>query len=205
MGRIPGPPGPPGPQGPQGPQGPTGPTGPTGETGETGPTGPTGETGPAGPPGPAGGIESFAFLCSSVDQSITAAPTPGGQGGAVTFNSSLINGTAITFTSPSTINIIQTGTYNISWEVFPTQGNNAFGLFFDPDGAGPLPATLVPCSNYGTGSGNQPYQGQVVARLTAGGTLTLNRIDNTGALTLESTIGGGTPVTSASIVIEKLA
>ncbi|MBE1441782.1 collagen-like protein [Paenibacillus sp. OAS669] len=211
MGRLPGPPGPPGPQGPQGPAGPPGPPGPigptglTGETGPTGPTGPTGETGPAGPPGPAGGIASFAFLCSTVDQIVAAAPTPGGQGGAVTFNNPIVTGTAISFTSPSTINILETGTYNISWEVFPTPGDNAFGLFFDPDGAGPAPATLVPCSNYGTSAGNQPYQGQVVATLTAGGTLTLNRIDNMGALTLQSTIGGGTPVVSASIVIEKLA
>ncbi|GIO32226.1 hypothetical protein J2TS6_33670 [Paenibacillus albilobatus] len=89
--------------------------------------------------------------------------------------------------------------------MFPTPGNNAFGLFFDPDAAGPLPATLVRCSNYGTNAGNQPYPGQVVAQLTAGGTLTLNRIDNTGNLVLESTIGGGTPVVSASIVIERLA
>ncbi|WP_258875812.1 hypothetical protein [Paenibacillus sp. VMFN-D1] len=144
-------------------------------------------------------------MCSTVDQTIAAAPTPGSQGGAVTFNNSDIVGTATSFTSPSTVNILETGFYNISWEVFPTPGNSAFGLFFDPDAAGPLPATLVPCSNYGSSAGNNPYQGQVVALLTAGGTLTLNRIDNMGALTLQATIGGGTPVTSASIVIEKLA
>ncbi|WP_260845809.1 hypothetical protein [Paenibacillus sp. Y412MC10] len=144
-------------------------------------------------------------MCSTVDQTVAAAPTPGGQGGAVTFNNSVINGTATSFTSPSTVNILETGFYNISWEVFPTAGNSAFGLFFDPDAAGPLPATLVPCSNYGSGAGNNPYQGQVVARLTAGGILTLNRIDNMGTQTLQGSIGGGTPTTSASIVIEKLA
>ncbi|MCY9664166.1 hypothetical protein M5X11_04115 [Paenibacillus alginolyticus] len=138
-----------------------------------------------------------------MEQNIAAASVPGGQGGAVSFNDSLINGTAISFTAPQTINILESGTYNISWEVFPTQGNNAFGLFFDP--AGPTPANLVPCSNYGTNAGNQPYQGQVVAQLTAGGTLTLNRIDNMGNLVLQNAIGGGTPVVSASIVIEKLA
>lgn len=102
------------------------------------------------------------------------------------------------------MNISTTGFYRINWEVFPTPGNSAFGLFFDPDGAGPLPATLVLCSNYGTNAGNNPYTGQVVVRLTAGGTLTLNRIDNMGALTLQATIGGGTPVTSASLLIERL-
>lgn len=102
------------------------------------------------------------------------------------------------------MNILTTGFYHINWEVFPTPGNSAFGLFFDPDGAGPLPATLVLCSNYGTNAGNNPYTGQVVARLTAGGTLTLNRIDNTGTVTLQATIGGGTPVTSASLFIQRL-
>jgi hypothetical protein len=63
---------------------------------------------------------------------------------------------------------------------------------------------LVLCSNYGTNAGNNPYQGQVIAQLTAGGVLTLNRNDNMGALTLQASIGGGTPVVSASIVIEKL-
>ncbi|MCM3270968.1 collagen-like protein [Paenibacillus elgii] len=168
-----------------------------------GPPGPPGPQGPQGPQGPAR-ITSFAFLCSTVDQTIAAAPTPGGKGGAVSFNSTVINGTAVSFTPTSTINILETGIYHINWEVFPTAGNNAFGLFFDPDGSGPLPATLVMCSNYGTNAGNQPYPGQVVANLTAGGTLTLNRIDNTGALTLQSTIGGGTPVVSASLYIEKL-
>ena len=52
--------------------------------------------------------------------------------------------------------------------------------------AGPTPASLVLCSNYGTNAGNQPYQGQVVAQLTAGGTLTLNRIDNMGNLILQN-------------------
>lgn len=139
-----------------------------------------------------------------MDQTVAAAPTPGGLGGVVTFNNSVINSTNVSFTPPSTVNILTTGFYEITWEVFPTPGNSAFGLFFDPDGAGPLPATLVPCSNYGTNAGNQPYSGQVVAELTAGGTLTLHRIDNMGALTLQATIGGGTPVVSASLLIEKL-
>ncbi len=111
----------------------------------------------------------------------------------------------MTFAAPSTIVINETGTYLISYEVFPTPGVNAFGLFFDPDAAGPAAPALVPCSNYGTNAGNQPYQGQVVATLTAGGVLTLNRMDNMGLLTIQGAIGGGTPTVSASIVIERIA
>ncbi|MFC4098883.1 hypothetical protein [Paenibacillus xanthanilyticus] len=123
----------------------------------------------------------------------------------MTFNDGVINSTALTFTAPSTINVLESGFYHISWEVFPTPGNSAFGLFFDPDAAGPLPPALVPCSNYGSSAGNNPYQGQVVAQLTAGGVLTLNRIDNMGVVTLQAAIGGGTPVVSASIVIQKFS
>ncbi|EGL17224.1 saimiri transformation-associated family protein [Paenibacillus sp. HGF7] len=193
---IPGPQGLPGPQGPQGPQGPAG---------LTGPQGIQGPAGPQGPQGPAGGISSFAFVCSTAAQTIAAAAEPGGQGGAVSFNDSVISATAVTFAPPSSIIINENGFYKITYEVFPTAGNNAFGLFFDPDAAGPTPAALVPCSNYGTGAGNNPYTGQVIVQLTAGGVLTLNRIDNTGALTLQNAIGGGTPTVSASLSIEKLA
>ncbi|WP_238404205.1 collagen-like protein [Paenibacillus paridis] len=192
-----------GPQGVAGPQGAVGPQGTVGAQGVAGPQGPVGPQGATGAQGPAGGIADFAFLCSDEEQTIEAAPAPGGQGGAVTFNNSLINATALSFAPPSNIVINTAGIYNISWEVFPTAGNSAFGLFFDPAGA--APAALVPCSNYGSGAGNNPYQGQVVAQLSAGGILTLNRIDNTGAQTLQNDIGGGTPTISASIVIEKLA
>ncbi|WP_246096067.1 collagen-like protein [Paenibacillus sinopodophylli] len=206
--------GPAGPQGPQGPQGSTGlqgvagaqgvagPQGVTGAQGVAGPQGPAGAQGATGPQGPAGGISDFAFLCSDEEQTVEAAPAPGGQGGAVTFNNSLLNGTALSFAPTTNIIINEAGIYNISWEVFPTAGNSAFGLFFDPAGA--APAALVLCSNYGSGSGNQPYQGQVVTQLSAGGVLTLNRIDNTGAQTLQNEIGGGTPTISASVVIQKL-
>ncbi|MFX3633407.1 MAG: collagen-like protein [Candidatus Pristimantibacillus sp.] len=210
-------PGPAGPQGPQGPQGPLGPQGlqgvqgaqgPQGVQGPAGLTGLTGLTGPQGPQGirgPAGGISDFAFLCSTEAQNVEEAAVPGGQGEAVTFNQTVISATAITFAPPTDVVINESGFYNISWEVFPTAGNSAFGLFFDADGAGPGAATLVPCSNYGSGAGNNPYQGQVIVQLSAGGILTLNRIDNMGNLVLQNAIGGGTPTVSASLVIEKLA
>jgi hypothetical protein len=170
--------------------------------GRVGPTGPPGPQGPQGPPGPQGPAANsgFAFLCSTEDQTVAAASSAGGSdGGTVTFNNSLVRGTLISFSSPSSIVINESGFFSIRWKVFPTAGNNAFGLFFDP--AGPASDSLVLCSNYGTGAGNQPYQGQVVTELTAGGVLQLKRIDQMGALTLQSAIGGGTPVVSASIVI----
>jgi hypothetical protein len=193
----------PGPAGPQGPQGVQGPTG------LTGPAGPQGIQGPAGPQGPAGGISSFAFFCSTEEQTVDAPAVVGAQGEAVTFNEApVIVGTAISFTAPSSINIIESGFYNVSWEVFPAAGSSAFGLWFDPDSAGPLPATLVPCSNYGSTAGAQPYQGQVTAFLTAGGFLTLNNINNSDQ-TLMNLPAGPPPaspfVVSASIKIEKLA
>jgi len=203
-----------GPQGPQGPQGEIGPAGPAGLQGVAGPQGPTGATGPQGPTGPTGpqgppGVNEIAFLCSTVEQTLSPSPGPGLPGEAVTFETILSNTAAVTFTAPSSININQTGLYNISWEVFPLEGDTAFGLFFDPDGGGPAAATLVLCSNYGSGSGNQSYQGQVVASLTAGGVLTLNRLDQTGAVVIlqNSVTGAGaveTATVSASIVIERI-
>lgn len=195
--------------GPAGPQGITGPQGIAGPQGPQGPLGPQGPQGVQGPQGPAGGLEAFAFFCSTEEQTVAAPAVVGGQGGAVTFNEApVIVNSAIGFAPPSSILINESGFYNISWEVFPAPGSNAFGLFFDPDGAGPAPATLVPCSNYGTTAGANPYQGQVTAFLTAGGVLTLNNINNSD-LTLMNLPSGPPPaspfVVSASIKIEKLA
>lgn len=87
--------------------------------------------------------------------------------------------------------------------MFTKQDDTAFGLFFDP--AGPAPALLVPGSNYGSGEGEAPYTGQVIAQLTAGGTLTLNLIDHKGHVTLLNKVEDGPHVVSASLIIEKLA
>ena len=164
MGRIPGPPGPPGPQGPQGPQGicPPCPPGPQEPQDLQGPQGPQGPQDPQGPDV----VTSFAFLCSTEEQNIATPPLVVGQGEAVTFNNSLINSPAISFSPPSIININETGFYHISWEVFPAAGSSALGFFSNP--AGPAPASLVSCSNYGSTAGAQPYQGQVITEFTAG-------------------------------------
>jgi hypothetical protein len=193
----------PGPAGPQGLQGIQGPQG------AAGPQGPQGAQGPQGPQGPAGGLADFAFFCSSEEQLVLAPLAVGGQGGAVTFNEPpvIVNG-AIAFAGPSSILINESGFYNISWEVFPAAGSSAFGLWYDPDRAGPAAPFLVPCSNYGSTAGAQPYQGQVTAFLTAGGVLTLNNINNNNH-TLMNLPAGPPPsspfVVSASVKIEKLA
>jgi hypothetical protein len=157
--------------------------------GPTGPAGSTGATGPIAPP-------NFAYLYSTVTQ-VLPPPKPGGEGGPVTFNNSVINSTAISFTPPASINILQTGFYRITWEVFPTAGVSAFGIFF-----GPGLLTLVPGSDYGTNTGNDPYTGQVIAQLVAGEVLTLNSILGGPTLQVFTTSFGNT--VSASIIIEFL-
>lgn len=154
-----------------------------------GPTGPTGATGPTAPP-------NFAFIYSTVTQ-LLPPPKPGGVGGPVTFNNSLINSTAISFTPPASINILQTGFYRITWEVFPTAGVSAFGLFL-----GSPASTLVPGSDYGTNTGNTPYTGQVIAQLTAGSVMTLENILGGPTLQVFTTSFGNT--VSASVIIEFL-
>ncbi|MFF2589968.1 hypothetical protein ACFVSS_19160 [Peribacillus butanolivorans] len=92
--------------------------------------------------------------------------------------------------------INQTGTYLITYEVFPQQGTSAFALFNG--------ASQIPGSNYGSRSGNETYSGQIITVLTAGDIITLRNID--GATTLNNTVSGSGPlVVSASIVIEQLA
>lgn len=115
----------------------------------------------------------------------------------------MIEGGGVTIEEPSLIRINDNGIYYISWEVFPAAGDTAFGLFFTPPGTGI--ATLIQGSNYGSVLNDVPYQGQVITRLTNGGFLSLNRIDdNNGAVLLRNEIAGGTPTESASIIIVRM-
>lgn len=203
-----------------GPTGPTGPTGLTGQTGLTGPAGPagpagaTGATGPAGPAGPQGLVgpagaagpagapftPSSLFVFSTLEQALVAGPAGGGEGGVVAFNNPLVNGTALSFTGPSTINIIEDGVYSIEWEVTPIPpaepGISVFALFAD--------SVLVPGSNYGSFNDTNPYTGQVIAELAAGTALTLNRFDDTGGVVVLNAVIEGNPIINASIVIIKI-
>ncbi|MFF2479828.1 collagen-like protein [Paenibacillus sp. NPDC058071] len=187
--------------GPAGPTGETGPTGPAGATGARGPSGLQGPAGVTGPPGAAGTsfITSALFVRSTIEQELAAAPSPGAQGPVVQFdNTAVVTGTALSFTAPSSINILETGLYSIEWEVFPiSEEDSVFGLFIN--------SVLVAGSNYGTSTDSNPYTGQTLVNLTAGGVLTLHRIDDTASFVELNTSVGDTPVINASIVILKIA
>jgi len=118
------------------------------------------------------------------------------QGDAVEFTGSLPAGTALAFASPAEIDILESGYYHISWDVYKWGYDSAFALFFD--------GTMVPGSNYGAMAHDEKYHGQAIAALTAGGVLTLNRIDSMYNQTIYNQIGDGTRVTGASIVIIKI-
>ena len=194
-----------GPQGPTGPQGATGADGTIGVTGPTGTDGVTGATGPQGQTGPTGLTgtfeQSFMYAWTTGEQPLDPAPTAGGQGPAVAFTDSVMTGSALSLTYPTTINILASGYYSINWEVYKSGYDSALALFFDPDGTG---AAMVPGSNYGAMAQDEINQGNVISFLTAGGVLTLNRIDNLYPQTILNQISGGTPVTGASITIVQI-
>ncbi|MFF2090043.1 collagen-like protein [Paenibacillus sp. NPDC058174] len=167
-----------------------------GPAGPQGLTGLTGATGPEGPPF----TPSSLFVSSTLEQNLSSGPDGGGEGGAVAFNNNLVSGTALSFTGPSTINILETGIYSISWEIYPLPpeepGVSIFALFAD--------SVLVTGSNYGTNNETRPYTGQTIAALTAGTALTLNRFDDTGGGVVLNTTIEGNPIINASIVIIKI-
>jgi hypothetical protein len=141
------------------------------------------------------------YAWNSEQQSLDPAPTPGGQGPAVQFRDSTVVGSALSFTSLTEINILESGYYTIKWTVYKTSYDSAFALFFDSDGTG---SAMLPGSNHGSMAEDAVNQGQAVVFLTAGGTLTLNRIDDLHTLTILNQISGDTSVTGASIVIVKI-
>jgi len=151
------------------------------------------------PTGPAS--QACLFVWTTDEQPLAPSPAAGEQGDAVVFTDAVIAGSALKFTGPAEINVLEPGYYSISWEVYKWGYDSAFALFFDA-GAG---AAMVPGSNYGAMAHDETYRGQAVAPLTAGGVLTLNRIDTLDTQTIFNQIAGGTPVTGASIVMVKVA
>ena len=82
---------------------------PRGATGATGPIGATGATGPTGPTGPTATIDSI-LVDNDGTQTVTANSFVDlGE----TINST---GTSLTFTEPDTVNLVEPGTYLISYE-----------------------------------------------------------------------------------------
>jgi len=174
-----------------------------GADGATGPTGPIGPQGPQGPQGPSGTLNaSSLFVWKSDQQTLDPAASAGEIGDAVAFTDSVVGGTALSFTSPAEINILESGYYSIRWEIYKSGYDSAFALFFDPDGTG---AALVPGSNYGALSHDERYSGQAIGVLTAGGTLTLNCISTIYPQEIQNEISDDVLVTGASIVIIKIS
>ncbi|MFF2794007.1 hypothetical protein [Lysinibacillus xylanilyticus] len=138
------------------------------------------------------GLPGFAYIYDTTQQILLA-------NDQVTFNT---NGvitpagfvTHVTGTAPIIIN--QTGTYLITYEVFPlgTFNNFAFALFNGNN--------QIAGSNYGGNNSVVTQSGQVITTLNASDVLTLRAL-NPATLLNMNTIG--TPVISASIVILKLA
>ncbi|MDR2736529.1 MAG: hypothetical protein LBB49_03085 [Gracilibacteraceae bacterium] len=86
--------------------------------------------------------------------------------------------------------------------MYKTGYDTAFAFFYDQGIPGP---TMIPGSNYGAMSHDEIIQGQVIAHLTEDDILTMNRIDDLDLVQETiSHIGGGTSVTSASIIITKI-
>ena len=133
-------------------------------------------------------------------QPLEPANVPGAQGPAVEFTDSLIVGSAFSFVSATGISILETGYYNISWDVYKSGYDSAFALFFGAAGS----QTMVCGSNYGAMAHDEKYHGQAIALLTAGGILTMNRIDSLGEQTILNMIGDETIVTGASIIVIKI-
>ncbi|MGE7090304.1 hypothetical protein ACQKII_02350 [Lysinibacillus sp. NPDC048646] len=165
---------------------------PPGLQGPPGTPGVQGVQGPPGPPGPSGAGLGFAFIYDTTQQ--TNIPT----NGSVTFNTDgNITPAGFVTHTPGTapITITQTGTYLITYEVFPQQGTSAFALFNGN--------TQIAGSTYGSDSGNQTYSGQVITTFNAMDVLTLRNIDS--QTTLRNTVPSNVQVDSASIVIIRLA
>lgn len=105
--------------GPTGPTGARGITGVTGANGVAGAIGPTGATGANGATGPTGNTGATGVLASNNAQFIVSSSSLGNNS-LVTFNSSFINGTNITFPTSSTINLAVGGIYNVSFGIRAT-------------------------------------------------------------------------------------
>jgi hypothetical protein len=198
---VPGPTGPAGLTGPTGaastvpgPTGPAGPTGPTGAastvpgpTGPAGPTGPTGATGATGPAGPSGSSQ-YGYIFNTALQFVAVE-------GAVSFNSNgILTDGIVHQLGLVDIRLANPGNYKVTFSISGAQPNQ-FALF--------LNGAAIEGATYGSGSGIQPNNGQVI--FAAGGSkggdlLTLVNHGSIGSVTLLGSIS----TVNASVVIEKL-
>ena len=155
-------------------------------------------TGAAGATGPTGSFQSsFLFVWTTEEQTL---PPTNGEGTAIAFANSEAAGTALSFTGPTDIGVLESGYYYISWDVYKTGYDSAFALFYDGAGG----SGMVPGSNHGAMAHDEKYHGQAVSFLMAGGVLTLNRIDSLYYQSILNEIGDRTLVVGASVVVMKI-
>ncbi len=173
-----------------GPAGPIGATGAAGPTGATGPAGPIGETGPPGPTGPQGtsATVAYGYIYNTSAQVVPIEA-------AVTFDT---NGPLSGVThapGDAGLVVVSSGTYLVDFSVSGVEPSE-FTLF--ENGA------PVTGSTYGSDSGTQQNDGQIILSVAAGDILTLVNHSSLAAVTLQ-TLGGGTQTNvNASITIEQL-
>jgi hypothetical protein len=142
----------------------------------------------------------YAWNCDEL--TIPPSHEAGEQGPPVEFSEVVESGGAIEFESPFKFKIMESGYFSINWRVYKSGYDCAFALFAGEDGKTP---EMIPGSCYGAMGHDESYAGQTIASLKEGEVLTLNRVDDLYTLTITNQIGGGIPVTSASISIVMLA
>lgn len=168
----------------------TGPTGPAGATGATGagggPTGATGATGAtgSGPTGATGpGISDFALFFALMPPDN---PSPVAVGSPVVFPQNGPTSGVITRTSSTTFNLVNAGTYAISWVVSVTEAGQ---LQLAIGGVG-IAETVV-----GRDATASQIDGDTVITVGAGAILSvINPVGNATPLTITASAGGASPV-----------
>lgn len=164
--------------------GPTGSTGPTGPRGSTGVTGPTGNTGPAGPIGY--GNMGMIQLRQTANTTILASQTTFTN---FTFNTvDVVSDTSILNNSGSTIQILQTGYYNIGYygssQIGDANSNYNFRVYLNA-------TTQIPGSFFvSQDSSINGFGMTCLANLTAGSTITF-QVQSNSSSNLNMTIQAG--------------
>lgn len=95
----------------------------------------------------------------------------------------------------SSITVVSAGTYLVDFSVSGTEPNQ-FTLFDN--------GSAVSGTTYGSGTGTQQNNGQVIVNLATGDDLTLVNHSSAAAVTLASDIGGTRANDNASLVLQQL-
>jgi hypothetical protein len=162
--------------------------------GVTGPAGPTGAAGPQGPPGPAGasGLTEFAEFYALMPPDNDG---PVAEGAPVEFPQDGPQSGSITRTGPTTFNLANIGTYEVSFQASVSeQGQLALAL-----NGTELAYTVV-----GRATGTSQIVGDSLVQTTAvNSVLTVENVGNIG-LTMTENAGSLNNPVSASLVIERI-